>query len=107
MSGLSFFLLLHYYDPYENKMLALCFLVWSIILSCTSSFTLFIYMIKKVYYRGEVGIYHISSSIRQSFFIACTGLSAFVFLYFHIPYMLPTLLVWITFLLLEFLIQWS
>ena len=105
ISGLSFFLLLHYYDPYENKVLALTFFIGSIVLSFTSMVTLFLYMVKKIYYRGEVGIYHIRSSIRQSFFVCCTCISAFVFLYFHIPYILPTLLVGIIFLLLEFLIQ--
>jgi hypothetical protein len=66
----TFFIVLNYLDPYKNIFIALGALSFSFILSLSSILSLFIYFFKKIYYRGEVYIFHILSSFRQAFMVS-------------------------------------
>lgn len=69
LSSLTLFLIFNYLDPYRNELISLMTLVTSATLCITSFFTIFLYFFKKVYYRWEVFLSHIFSSMRQSFLI--------------------------------------
>ena len=63
-------LILNYVDPYEYKLIGLSSLIFSYILTISCFFTIFFYFLKKIYYRGNVYIYHALSSFRQWFLVA-------------------------------------
>ena len=56
-------LVLNYVDPYEYKVLAISSLLFSYTLTISCFFTILFYFIKKIYYRGNVYIYHVLSSL--------------------------------------------
>ena len=70
LSSISFFFILNYLDPYEYKLIAISFIIICFVLWLSSFFTLFLFFIKKVYYRWNVFISNIISSFRQWFFIS-------------------------------------
>ena len=70
LSGITFFLVLNYLDPYEHTIIALWVLAVSLILSISSLSSLCIYFFKKIYYRGDVYLFHVINSFRQGFFIS-------------------------------------
>lgn len=100
LSFTTFFLILNYLDPYEYRVLSVSFIIISFILSCTSFFTIFLYFIKKIYFRWNVYIYHVLSSFRQSFFISLFFISLIYFNYLQAPVLVTGLF---SFLLLFFL----
>lgn len=67
VSSITFLLILLYLDPFKDVILSSLLLWFSFVLSFTSFFAFFLYIFKKIYYRGEVFIGHIFSSLRQSF----------------------------------------
>lgn len=70
ISSLTLFLILNYLDPYRDEVVSIFTLTFSITLFITSFFSIIFYIFKKVYYRGEVFLSHIFSSLRQAFFLA-------------------------------------
>ncbi len=79
LSLTTFILILNYLDPYDYTYMAITFIITSFIFSLTSFFTIFLYFIKKIYFRGNVYIFHVLSSFRQSFFISLFFLSLIFF----------------------------
>lgn len=69
ISSLTIFLILFFLDPYRNETISLISIFISCTLFITSFLSIFIYFIKKVYYRWEVSIDHVFSSLRQWFLI--------------------------------------
>lgn len=67
LSVITLYLILNYLDPYRNELVSLITITTSFILVVTSFCTLFLYLFKKVYYRWEVFLSHIFSSLRQWF----------------------------------------
>ncbi len=63
----SFFAVLHYFDPYIFPLLAISLLSISFLLCQVSFCTFILYFCKKIYYRWEVHLFHVGSSLRQSF----------------------------------------
>jgi len=69
-SSTSVWLLWFYMDPEKNMTVAMTAMAISALLMFTSLFGLFLFLFKKIYYRGEVYTYHIYSSLRQGFLAA-------------------------------------
>lgn len=67
ISSLTLFFILNYLDPYRNELISIFTLTFSVVLSITSFLSILLYIFKKAYYRGEVFLAHIFSSLRQSF----------------------------------------
>ncbi|MDD5377047.1 MAG: hypothetical protein PHH16_02925 [Candidatus Gracilibacteria bacterium] len=66
LSSITSALLLFFYMNLENNMtVGLTIMSIACFLAGSSFFALFIYLFKKLYYRGEVYIYTIHSSVRQ------------------------------------------
>lgn len=77
-----FFLTLFYVDPLADTFLALGLIIFSFYFSIASFTTLILYFIKKVYFRGDVYIFHVLTSFRQwtilaLFLIGIVGFYAF------------------------------
>lgn len=105
LSMMSFVSLLLYFDPYISIRLSLTLLAISFIGSLWWIMTLLLYFIKKIYYRWEVWMYHIISSMRQSFFL-CIWILWIVWMNFlDLPLLLPALLLWIGLIFLELFIK--
>lgn len=75
----TLFFIFHYLDPYRNEMISIFTITISFILCVTSFFTLFLYIFKKVYYRGEVFLLHIFSSLRQGFLLSIFAVGLILF----------------------------
>ncbi len=97
--------LLRYFDPYAHVWLAIGLLVVCFLLAVTSVLGVMIYFFKKIYYRGEVGIYHILTSLRQSFFVALFSAGIVSLIAIDIPMLLPVLLLASSILFLELFIR--
>lgn len=67
LSIITLYLIFNYLDPYRNELVSLVTLTTSFVLFITSFLTLLLYILKKVYYRWEVFLSHIFSSLRQWF----------------------------------------
>jgi len=80
----SLLLIIFFVDPYSNKAIWVISIIGSFVLSVTSFFTLFLYIVKKIYYRGDVFLYHVYTSFRQWFFLSLFASSLFVLYYFDI-----------------------
>lgn len=69
ISFLTLFLIFNYLDPFRNKMVSIVTLSLTSSLFITTFLTLVLYIFKKAYFRGEIFISHIFSSLRQSFLV--------------------------------------
>lgn len=93
-------LILKYLDPYDYKILALGSIIFSYFLAFSSIVAIFLYFIKKVYFRWNVYVFHVLTSFRQWFFISLFFLSLLYFNYLNAPIFVTWLF---TFLILFFL----
>lgn len=105
LSGMSLVSLLWYFDPYIYKLLAVVLLCFSFIGCLGWIVTLVLYFIKKIYFRWDVGIYHILSSMRQAllFCIMIWGIVYIISLW--IPALLPIILIGALVVFFELFIQ--
>ena len=69
-SLISALLLLFYMDPETNKLIAIITMGLACFLASGSLLSLLIYFFKKIYYRGEVYVHTVNSSLRQGIFLA-------------------------------------
>lgn len=84
VSLITLILIYKYLDPYRNIFVSV-FSAWtSFVLALTSFLTIFLYIIKKAYYRGEVFIIHIFSSLRQWIIFSIFLLVSVVFFKFWV-----------------------
>lgn len=105
ISTITLFSVLTYVDPYEKTLLAVLSLITSFLL-CSSSFgAMVIYFFKKMYYRGNIYVYHIFTSLRQAFLWGILMVAYFVFRFLEIPAFLPALLLFCVFVFLELFLQ--
>ena len=105
LSGMSFVSLLWYFDPYAYKILALFLLGLSFTWFFWWIMTLLLYFIKKIYFRGDIGIYHVLSSMRQSLLV-CVMIMGSVYIYgLWIPMLVPLLLIAALIVFFELFIQ--
>jgi len=66
----TLFFIFNYLDPYRNEVVSIVTLTLSFVLCVTSFISMILYIFKKVYYRGEIFLVHIFSSLRQGFLIS-------------------------------------
>jgi len=100
MSLASFVSILYFFDPYQNTLLAPLFLALSFIWVFVGIGSLWLYFCKKVYYRGDISILNILTSMRQTFFLACIFLTYIISGFFWVPILVPVL--WVALFLLSF-----
>ncbi len=105
VSSVTVYLILHYVDILENTYLALSAIIFSYILCVSSFFTFILYFFKKIYYRGNVYIYHILSSFRQGFLISIFGASMIYLNKLWAPLVLTGLIISFSLFSLELMIQ--
>ncbi|MFA5917572.1 MAG: hypothetical protein WC850_05065 [Candidatus Gracilibacteria bacterium] len=84
ISILSLILILNFVDPYSSGIIGIFSVIVSFVLGLTTFLTLFFYLFKKVYYRGDVFLYHVYSSFRQGFLISLFILLNIIFYFFSI-----------------------
>lgn len=84
VSSLSFFIILNFVDPYSNWFVWITSLIISFLLSVWTFLSIFLYLIKKAYYRGDVFLYHVYSSFRQGFFVSIFLATSIIFYHFSI-----------------------
>lgn len=105
LSLTSLISLLLYFDPYIHRGGALILLLSSFTLCVSSICTVLLYFFKKIYYRGNVRVYHIFSSLRQSIFLAIWCIAIGTLISFQIPVILTGALFACLLIFLEFFIQ--
>lgn len=69
VSSFTLFLIVNYMNPYSSYTISMITIMTTSLLSATSFLTLFLYFFKKVYYRWEIFLGHIFSSLRQAFLL--------------------------------------
>jgi multisubunit Na+/H+ antiporter MnhC subunit len=69
VSSFTLFLIVNYMNPYSSYTISMIAIITTSLLSSTSFLTLFLYFFKKVYYRWEIFLGHIFSSLRQAFLL--------------------------------------
>ena len=105
ISCVSLVSILHFVDPYEHTILAVLAISLSFLGAVIWIFSVFLYFIKKIYYRWEVTNMHISTSMRQSCFMWLTYIAYLVLLYFSIPFFIPLLGIVLFFISFELFLQ--
>jgi hypothetical protein len=93
LSGMSFVSLLWYFDPYAYKILAVMLLSFCFTWFFWGIITLTLYFIKKIYFRGDVGMFHVLSSMRQWLLVCAMILGTIYVLWLWIPILLPIILI--------------
>lgn len=105
ISSLTLFLILNYLDPYRDEVVSIFTLAFSFTIFITSFFSIIFYILKKVYYRGEVFLSHIFSSLRQAFFLAIFILWIILFKIIWVFSLLTILLFAIILVFIEMIFQ--
>ena len=105
ISVLTFFLILNYLDPYQYRLISIISIVTTFIFWVSTFCSLFLYFIKKIYFRWKVYLFHVLSSFRQGIFISFFIVSLFFFNIIWAPLLLTWLLVFIFLFFLELLIN--
>lgn len=105
ISAMSFVSLFLYLDPYTNTTLAIILVSVSFFLLVSSLLGVILYFFKKIYFRGDVGVYNVITSVRQAAFISAYIMSLLVFLYFEIPLIFPLIALFFVVTFLELFIQ--
>lgn len=104
-SLVTFILILNYLDPYEYKTTAIISIIFTFILWISTFFSIFLYFIKKIYFRGRVYVYHVLSSFRQGFFISIFALALIFFNILSVSLILTWVVLLIILMFLELFIQ--
>ncbi len=103
----SIILLLFYMNPVPDDARKIAFyLMWgAIFLASSSIFSPIIFFIKKIYYRGDVSILTMNSSVRQAILFTLWMLSMMLLYFFRIfePKLIST--IWLAIWCLEVMIQ--
>lgn len=105
ISFLTLILIYNYLDPYRNIYISILTITFTFIFSLTTFLTLFFYIIKKAYYRGEVFILHIFSSLRQSLIISIFFVISILFFKFWVLSFVTVTLLLLIFTFFEMLFQ--
>lgn len=105
ISWLNLILIFNYLDPYRNETISFLSFLTMFFLFVTSFFSIILYIIKKVYYRWEVFLSHILSSLRQAILITILIISIWVFFSLWVLSYSTILLSFFILILLELLFQ--
>ncbi|NVP17580.1 hypothetical protein HUU51_02575 [Candidatus Gracilibacteria bacterium] len=101
----TFVVILNYLDPFEYTKIALGSLVFSYLFGLSSLLCLILYIIKKIYFRGNITIYHVLVSFRQGFFISVFFLILVFFNYYGASIIFTSFLTFIVLFFLELFIK--
>ncbi len=98
-------MLYFYMDPNTALMMAFSLMSMAVFLTASSSLSLILFFIKKIYYRGDVNISTIHSSIRQAILLSVGGIMMVALYGAHIyePRLIAT--VWLTLGCIEVMAQ--
>lgn len=104
-SSASMAMLYFYMDPTNAMMMAFSLMSMAVFLTSSSILSLILFFLKKVYYRGDVHISTIHSSIRQSILLSVGGIMmAFLYgVHIYEPRLIAT--VWLTLGCIEVMAQ--
>jgi len=105
ISSIILFLILKYIDPFNSNNIIIFSFILSFFLFVSTFFTLLLYFIKKVHYRWQVLLNHISSSFRQGSFIAMFLMWLAYFENIWVPIYFSSFLLLILLVFLELFIQ--
>lgn len=100
VSSLTLFLILNYMNPYSSFTISMITIITTSLLSATSFLTLFLYFFKKVYYRWEIFLGHIFSSLRQAFLLTTLIMAIIIF---YAMWVASWETIWLAFLILIFI----
>ena len=101
----SFLSILHFINPYENKLFAVILLSLSFVWLLVWLLSIFFYIVKKIYFRWHVNNMNIIASMRQSLFIALSCILFVMLQYFSIPVLIPIFGIILFFISLELFLQ--
>lgn len=101
----TFVVILNYLDPFEYTKIALWSLVFSYLFWLSSLLCLILYIIKKIYFRWNITIYHVLVSFRQAFFISVFFLILLFFNYYWASLIFTSFLTFIVLFFLELFIK--
>lgn len=101
----TFVVVLNYLDPFEYTKIALWSLVFSYLFWLSSLLCLVLYIIKKIYFRWNITIYHVLVSFRQAFFISVFFLILVFFNYYGASLIFTAFLSFIVLFFLELFIK--
>lgn len=101
----TFVVVLNYLDPFEYTKIALWSLVFSYLFWLSSLLCLILYIIKKIYFRWNITIYHVLVSFRQWFFISVFFLILVFFNYYWASIIFTSFLTFIVLFFLELFIK--
>lgn len=101
----TFIVVLNYLDPFEYTKIALWSLVFSYLFWLSSLLCLILYIIKKIYFRWNITIYHVLVSFRQGFFISVFFLILVFFNYYWASIIFTSFLTFIVLFFLELFIK--
>jgi len=105
ISFLTLILTYNYLDPYRNVYISVLTISFTFIFSLTSFLTLLLYIIKKAYYRWEIFILHIFSSLRQSLIVSFFIVISLLFYKFWVLSFVTFSLLFLIFWFFEMLFQ--
>jgi glucan phosphoethanolaminetransferase (alkaline phosphatase superfamily) len=80
----SVLLLLFYMDVETNPAVGYVTMGLAVFLAAASLLTIFIFAFKKIYYRGEVYIQTVNSSLRQAIFFTLAGIGMVAFYHYGV-----------------------
>ena len=104
-SSITFYMIINYLDPYNNKIISNIFISFTFITSISTFFTLILFFIKKIHYRWRVELFHVKTSFRQGIFIALFFVWTIIFKILNAPVVLLGFLLFIIIGFLEVLLQ--
>lgn len=104
-SLLSIILGLNYIDPDVNFQMGIIILVISSFFVVSSSLALLIYFFKKIYYRWEIYIKNINSSLRQWSLLSLFAISSAVFYHIGVLNIITFVLLLVIIVLVELIFQ--
>lgn len=100
-AGLLFF----YLNPEQDPKLAFSLMTIALVLSGSSFLSVFLFFLKKIYYRGDVTLSTMSASIRQSLLIMLGAVMMIILYALHIYESRLIMMVWAAIACLEVMIQ--
>jgi len=101
----SFFSVLWYVDPYTHKDYALILITISFFLMILGIVSLVLFFIKKVFFRWDIELTHIISSMRQASFFGIYSILLSVGIYIGISLFVPIIVLFFMLVFLELFFQ--
>lgn len=105
ISWITLFLIFNYLDPFRNILVSVITLTLTFCITLTTFLTIIMYFFKKIYYRWEIFVMHIFTSLRQSLLISIFLVLIISFFRYWILSYVTILLLFLIFVFFELLFQ--